>query len=78
MSNKVVTIELTKDEALVLFEWLSKQSNADCPIAIDSVEQFALDRLLASFEKKLVEPFDPNYKKILDEARKRLGVQTVV
>jgi hypothetical protein len=75
MNSKPVTIELTKDESLILFEWLSKQSDADHPIEIDPIEQFALDRLLARFESELVEILDPNYKSLLDKARKRLVVQ---
>ncbi len=75
MSDETVKIELTKDEALVLFEWLAKQSRADCPIAIDSVEQFALDCLLGKFEKNLVEPFNPNFLSILNDARKSLSEQ---
>ena len=73
MSDETVKIELAKDEALVLFEWLSKQSNADRSIAIDSVEQFTLDRLLGKFEKELAEPFKPSYLNILSKARKRLS-----
>ncbi len=75
MNSKPVAIELTKDESLVLFEWLSKQSDADHPIEIDPVERLALDRLLAKFESELVEILNPNYKRLLDEARKRLAVQ---
>jgi hypothetical protein len=74
VNDKSVTIELTKNESLILFEWLSKQSDADHPIEIDPVEQFALDRLLAKFESQLVEILDPNYKNILEEARKNLAV----
>jgi hypothetical protein len=73
--NSLVQIELSKDESLVLFEWLSKQSNADKPIEISAVEQYSLDRLLAKLEKELVEPFDPNYKCILDKAQKQLAVK---
>jgi hypothetical protein len=73
MPNEIVKIELSKDEALVLFEWLFKQSNADCPIAIDPVEQFTLNRLLGKLEKELVEPFKPSYLNILNEARKHLS-----
>ena len=68
-------IELTKDESLILFEWLSKQSDADHPVEIDPIEQLALDRLLAKFESELVKILDPNYKRLLDEARKRLAIQ---
>jgi hypothetical protein len=75
MNTKPVAIELTKDESLILFEWLSKQSDADHPIEIDSIEQLALNRLLAKFESELVEILNPNYKKLIDEARKRLAVQ---
>jgi hypothetical protein len=75
VNGKSVTIELTKDESLILFEWLSKQSNADRPIGIDRVEQFALDRLLSKFESELVDILDPNFRNILSEARNHLAVQ---
>ena len=75
MSDEIVKIELAKDEAIVLFEWLYKQSNADSPISIDPVEQFALDRLFGKFEKGLAEPFKPDYINILNDARKHLSEQ---
>jgi hypothetical protein len=73
--NSPVQIELSRDESLVLFEWLSKQSDADKPVEISAFEQYSLDRLLATLEKELVEPLNPNYKSILDEAQKNLTVK---
>ena len=73
--NPPVQIELGRDESLVLIEWLTKQSEANKPIEISAVEQYSLDRLLAKLEKKLVEPFDPNYKSILDKAQTNLAVK---
>ena len=73
--NPPVSIELSRDESLVLFEWLSKQSDANKPIEISAIEQYSLDRLLAKLEKELAEPFNPNYKSILDKAQKNLAVK---
>jgi len=73
--NSPVQIELSRDESLVLFEWLSKQSDADKPVEISAIEQYSLDRLLAKLEKELVEPLNPNYKSILDKAQKNLTVK---
>jgi hypothetical protein len=73
--NSPVQIELSRDESLVLFEWLSKQSDADKPVEISAIEQYSLDRLLAKLEKELVEPLNPNCKSILDEAQNNLTVK---
>jgi len=75
MDNAPVKFELSKDKSLVLFEWLSKQSNADKPIEISSAEQYSLDRLLGKLEKELVEPFSSNYKSIFEKAQKNLAVK---
>ncbi|GHA79927.1 hypothetical protein GCM10009007_21030 [Formosimonas limnophila] len=73
MSNKSISIPLTEDEALVLFEWLCifNQSEVDKLFQDDVTEQilFSIENML---ESQLVAPFDPDYKIILEEARKRL------
>ncbi len=73
MSDETVKIELEKDQALVLFEWLSKQCNADSPIGIELVELFAMDCLQAKLYSELGNQFDPNYQSVLNKARQQLS-----
>ncbi len=69
-----VQIQLTADEALVLFEWLSKRDDDDAldPLIEHWSEQLVLWTITAQLEKTLVEPFDPNYLDLLRSARERL------
>lgn len=75
MSEETVKIELSKDEALVLFEWLSKQCDADSPIGIELIELFAMDCLQAKLYAELEEPFKPDYQTVLSDAHRRLTVR---
>lgn len=67
-------IQLTPDDALVLFEWLSRRDEDDAlePTIEHWSEQLVLWSVLAQLEKTLAEPFDPSYKELLNEARERL------
>ncbi|WP_020405795.1 hypothetical protein [Hahella ganghwensis] len=67
-----VSIKLTKDEALVLFELLSRFSDEDKLSIEDQAEQRALWNLTCIFEKVLAEPFSENWSDIISEARERL------
>ena len=72
MSEKV-TIELTADEALVLFEWLARSSDADAPAPfVYQSEQRVLWNLEALMEKLLTAPFDPRYDELINESRSRV------
>jgi hypothetical protein len=75
-TEPVVTIRLTADEALVLFEWLHRCEDEDqiSPPAHQG-EQVALWNLSALLERELVEPFEDNYQELLDQARVRLAGQ---
>lgn len=64
-------IELTRAEALVLFDWLGRHENADSTPG-DAVEQRALWSLNAVLERALVEPFQSNYREIVQAARSHL------
>jgi hypothetical protein len=72
-----VKIELTSDVALVLFEWLERQADQDYARLPDahSGELGALSVLAGALQTQLVEPFDPNYDKIVGGARQRLADQ---
>lgn len=67
-----VEIKLTKDEALVLFDFVSHFSNDDKLSIQDQAEERALWNLTCIFEKQLVEPFSPEWDKIIEAAKNRL------
>ncbi len=67
-----VEIKLTKDEALVLFDFVSRFSNDDKLIIQDQAEERALLNLTCVLEKQLAEPFSPDWKKIIEAAKNRL------
>ncbi|EJT06811.1 hypothetical protein [Rhizobium sp. CCGE 510] len=82
MENKLpngAEIRLDPDEALVLFELLSRWSednNAPTPDAScfeTTAECAVLHRLLAELEKQLVAPFQTDYRDAVDIARSRLA-----
>lgn len=64
---KTISIDLDRDEAIVLFEWL----NADAPHTDVSVRA-VFDALQSSLERALHEPFAPDYADRVREARARL------
>ncbi len=67
-----VEIKLTKDEALVLFDFVSRFSNDDKLSIQDQSEERALWNLTCVLEKQLVEPFSTEWDKIVEAARNRL------
>jgi len=69
--NKV-EISLSSDEALILFEFLSRFSEDEELSIQDSSEKQSLLNLLALLERQLVEPFSKNYSELLENARKAL------
>ncbi len=72
MGKEKVKIELTKDEAIVLFEFLTRFSaNKKLNVEHQS-EQRALWDLQCFLEKELSEILSTDYYKILSRARERL------
>lgn len=68
-----VTLELDDDEALVLFEWLVRTDESPSPPPVNhEAERLVLWALEGRLEKQLRQQFSPDYKKLLDAARKRL------
>ncbi|WP_428306030.1 hypothetical protein [Lacipirellula sp.] len=65
-------LELTSDEALVLFEFLSRFSENDTLAIEDQAEERVLWKLLGLLEERLAEPFDPEWAAIISAARNRL------
>ena len=72
MSEDRITLELTRAEALVFFEWLARVDAAERSPVEDPSEQQVLWTLEAQIEKLLVEPLEPNYQEILDHARQEV------
>jgi hypothetical protein len=69
-----VVIQLSRDEALVLFEWLHRSEDEDRVSPPEHhAEQVALWNLSALLEHALVEPFQENYRQSVAEARDRLA-----
>jgi len=72
-NNKDVTLNLSDDEALVLFEWLSRFNEKEYQSLFkDQAEQRVLYDLEAVLEKVIVESFDSDYSKSLSKARENI------
>jgi hypothetical protein len=69
---KTMQLNLTEDEALVLFELLSRFSEDSILGIADQAEQRVLWNLQAILEQALLEPFQQNYQQQLATARDRL------
>jgi hypothetical protein len=69
-----VTITLTSDEALVLFELLHRWEDTDrVSTPQHKGEQVALWNLSALLERELTEPFDSQYGDLVAAAKARLA-----
>lgn len=67
-----VELKVTKDEALVLFELLSRFSEEEKLSIQDQAEKRALWNLTGALEKALTEPFSSNWSELIEAARGRL------
>ena len=61
-------IELTNEQALVLSDWLHRNSRKES-LFEDIAEQYVFWDMECQLEKELVEPFMENYNEILASAR---------
>lgn len=69
--SQTVTFELGQDEALILFEWLSRMEDPDDLNDLSPFEQAALGmrwNVESLLEKELHEPFAPDYDDQLEAA----------
>jgi len=76
MTEEETQISLTNDEALVLFEMLTRFSNTDKLNIEHQSEERVLWNLTCILEKELIEPLKYNYAQLLHEARERLKDDT--
>jgi len=68
-----LNIRLTKDEALVLFEFVSRLNETEHKeLFQDQSEQKMMWLIEGQLQKILVEPFRPDYKDIIDNARNKI------
>lgn len=73
MENEKINIELTKEEAIVLFEFLGRfNENNDLSNFEDQAEQRVLWDMESNLEKKLNEPFRADFKEIVKKARDKV------
>lgn len=69
-ADKFLNLTISKDEALVLFAFLARFNEAEhSDIFKDQSEQKTLWILEGQLENQLAEPFIPDYKDIINEAR---------
>lgn len=72
MSRPKVMLELSNDEALVLFDWLRRFNHSEAKTFEDQAEQRVLWDIEAMLEASLVEPLNANYDESLAAARARV------
>jgi hypothetical protein len=65
-------VTLSREEALVLFEFLSRFSDQETLAIEDQAEARVLWDILAALESELDEPFQPDYANKLSEARSNI------
>ncbi len=73
--NDCVTISLTRDEALVLYEFMSRFFDGDEETLIlrHNAEFIAVSHLSAELDKSLSTMFDPSYAVLIKAARDRIA-----
>lgn len=67
-----INIELTGAEALVLFDWLREFDRGGMD-NLHPAERRVLWNIQCNLEKILVEPFMPDFDKLLEQARAEVG-----
>lgn len=68
-----MNLELTDDQALVLFELLARLDERDAFPVEDSSEEGVLWCLQGQLEKALSEPFRADYRELVEQARARVN-----
>lgn len=71
-TGEALTLDLTQDEATVLFEWLTHFNKRDDAEFVDQAEQRVLWDLEATLEARLEAPFEVDYDVRLAAARERV------
>jgi len=71
--SESVTITLSYDEALVLFEFFARFDESSDFTLRNTAEYLTFSRISAQLDKSLVESFNPDYTALLKAARDRLA-----
>lgn len=70
LNNNKITLQFSNEEALVLFDWLSRfNENTPSEYFQDQVEQSILWDIEVALEKNIPEIFNSNYEEELLKAR---------
>jgi len=72
MAQNEVILQLSPDEALVLFEWVTRFNKTRSPAFDDQAEERVLWDLESRLESALAEPFRKDYAAALAGARARV------
>jgi len=75
MWSKSVTIELTSDAALVLYDWLTRFNQQEETAFVDQAEERVLFDLEAMLEKALVAPLQSDYAALVAQARSHVRAE---
>ena len=68
-----ISLALSRDQALVLFEWLARTGASAQPAPFeDQAEQRLLWDLESALETVLTEPLRADYRALVEQARERL------
>ena len=70
--GETISLTIGRDEAVILFELLASFHRQSALEIKDDAERISLVRLSGALESTLVEPFSPEYRQIVEAARKRL------
>lgn len=73
MSESVISIELNRDAALVLFALLAEFHGSPRLELPELADGIALLRLQSALESALTEPLQPEYRDLLYAAKRRLA-----
>jgi hypothetical protein len=69
----VINVTMTSDDALVLFEFLSRYDQTGELKLVDDSERQTLWNLLCLLEKRLIAPLQPDYEELLRQACEALN-----
>ena len=67
------TLKISKDEALVLFEFFNRFDEKDTLSFEHAAEYLALQKVSAQIDRTTAVPFMPDYQDQLDQARERVA-----
>jgi hypothetical protein len=71
--DRFVDVRLTIDEAVILFNFLNRVNDNEINRLIqDQSEQYLFWKIEGILERKLVEPYQPDFKQIVIDAQKRM------